>query len=74
MLKAKIRLWDNNHKEISTCDVLCDINRFADTNDFVARCWETADNMALNLTPSDEWGMEMTITCDFTTPVRRKKK
>ena len=35
------------------------------------RSWKMADAMAINLSHSDEWGLEMTITADYAQPAPR---
>jgi hypothetical protein len=65
MLEAKIKLWDENKVPLGELTVPSDSEGFTTTEAFVAMCWEAADKMAFTLTPSDNWGMEMTITCDF---------
>ena len=66
MLEAKIKLWDENKVPLGELTVPSGSDGFTSTEAFVAMCWDAADQMALTLTPSDNWGMEMTITCDFT--------
>ena len=66
MLEAKIKLWDENKVPLGELTVPSDSEGFTTTEAFVAMCWDAADKMALILTPSDNWKMEMTITCDFT--------
>jgi hypothetical protein len=65
MIKAKIKLWDEDREPVAELIIPRDSSYHLNTDAFVARCWEAADKMALILTPSDEWGMEMVITCDF---------
>jgi|DEB0MinimDraft_10_1074344.scaffolds.fasta_scaffold289630_1 hypothetical protein len=72
-MRATIKLWDNDKAPIATCEVFEAAARSANCEDFVQHCWETADKMALNLTPSDDWKMEMTVTCDFTKKRGRAK-
>lgn len=64
-MKAKIKIWDEDRSPVAELIVPRDASYMLKTDAFVARCWEAADKLALILTPSDEWGMEMTITCDF---------
>ena len=66
MLEAKIKLWDENKVPRGEKTDPAASEGFTTTEAFVAMCWDAADKMALTLTPSDNWGMEMTITCDFT--------
>jgi hypothetical protein len=66
MLEAKIKLWDENKVSLGELTVPSASEGFTTTEAFVSMCWEAADKMALILTPSDNWRMEMTITCDFT--------
>lgn len=66
MMKAKIKIWDEDHSPVAELIVPRDSSYTLSTDAFVARCWEAADKLALILTPSDEWGIEMVITCDFT--------
>ncbi len=65
-MKATIKLWDQDRSPVAELIVPRDASYTLDTEAFVARCWKAADSMAYLLTPSDEWGMEMVITCDFT--------
>lgn len=65
-MKAKIKIWDEDCAPVAELIVPRDSSYTLNTDAFVARCWEAADKLALILTPSDEWGMEMVITCDFT--------
>ena len=65
-MKAKVKLWDENHSVVAELIVPRDASYTLSTDAFVARCWEAADKLALTLTPSDEWKIEMIITCDFT--------
>ncbi len=65
-MKAKIKIWDEDQLQVAELIVPRDASYHCNTDAFVARCWEAADKLALILTPSDEWGMEMVITCDFT--------
>lgn len=66
MIRAKIKLWDENKSPIAELIVPRDSSHMLDTDKFVSRCWEAADRLALILTPSDEWAMDMTISIDFT--------
>ena len=66
MMRAKIKLWDRDNSTLAELNVPQMASYDCDTNEFVKNCWDAADDMALHLTPSDYWGMEMVITCDFT--------
>ena len=61
MLEAKIKLWDENKVPLGELTVPSNSDGFTSTEDFVVMCWDAADKMALTLTPSDNWGMEMTL-------------
>ncbi len=65
-MKAKIKIWDEDRAPVAELIVPCNSSYTLITDAFVARCWEAADKLALILTHSDEWGIEMVITCDFT--------
>tara|TARA_A100000171_G_C2104960_1_gene131812 strand:+ start:852 stop:1061 length:210 start_codon:yes stop_codon:yes gene_type:complete len=65
-MKAKIKLWDEDRLPVAELTIPRDASYMLETDAFVARCWKAADSMALILTPSDTWGVEMVITCDFT--------
>lgn len=65
-MKAKIKIWDEDRAPVAELIVPRDSSYTLSTDAFVARCWEAADKLAVILTPSDDWGMEMIITCDFT--------
>ena len=65
-MKAKIKIWDEDRQTVAELIVPRDASYMLNTDAFVARCWEAADKLALILTPSDEWRLEMVITCDFT--------
>jgi len=73
-MKAVIKLWDEDRSPVAELIVPQDTSYTLCTHSFVARCWEMADEMALNLSHSDNWGLEMTITCDFANPTTFKKR
>jgi hypothetical protein len=73
-MKAVIKLWDEDRSPVAELIVPQDTSYTLCTHSFVARCWEMVDQMAMKLTPSDQWGVEMTITCDFAKPAPKKRK
>ena len=73
-MRAVIKLWDENREPLAELIVQQDNSPSLCTNYFVKRCWEMADEMALKLSHSDNWGLEMTITCDFANPTTFKKR
>ena len=71
-MKAVIKLWDEDRSPLAELIVPQDNSPSLCTEYFVKRCWQMADQMALNLSHSDDWGLEMTITADFTKPAYKK--
>ena len=70
-MKAKIKLWDDDRSPLAELIVPQDNSPSLCTEYFVQRCWKMADAMAINLSHSDEWGLEMTITADYAQPAPR---
>ena len=73
-MRAVIKLWDENREPLAELIVPQDNSPSLCTNYFVKRCWEMADEMELKLSHSDNWCLEMTITCDFANPTTFKKR
>ncbi len=71
-MKAVIKLWDEDRSPLAELIVPQDNSPSLCTNYFVERCWKMADEMASRLSHSDDWGIEMTITCDFAKPADKK--
>ncbi len=71
-MKAVIKLWDEDRSPLAELIVPQDNSLSLCTNYFVERCWKMADEMASCLSHSDDWGIEMTITCDFAKPADKK--
>ena len=64
-MKAVIKLWGEDREPLAELIVPQD-------NYYVERVWKMADEMALNLSHSDNWGLEMTITADYANPAPKK--
>ena len=66
MISAKIILKDEDHVEIVNTDVHFDADPNLSTTGFVKRAWALADRTALEMSGTDNYRLELIVTCDFT--------
>jgi hypothetical protein len=66
MISAEIILKDNEHKEIVNTEIFFDADPSLSTPEFVKRAWALADSTALEMSGTDNYRLELIVTCDFT--------
>ena len=66
MISAEIILKDKDCVDIVNTQILFDANPNLSTPDFVKRAWALADNTALEMSGTDNYKLELIVTCDFT--------
>lgn len=66
MISAKIILKDEESVEIVYTEVHFDADQALSTPEFVKRAWALADRTALEMSGTDNYRLELIVTCDFT--------
>ncbi len=66
MISAEIILKDKDSVDIVNTEIFFDANLNLSTPQFVKRAWELADKTALEMSGTDNYKLELIVTCDFT--------
>lgn len=66
MISAEIILKDKDCVDIVNTQIFFDADQNLSTPQFVKRAWDLADRTALEMSGTDNYRLELIVTCDFT--------